>query len=214
MAKVASDLDHPDYQGATNPDSRLAVMFFKQATENAFESEAQGRPIFYDVDMVRIQVPGDTTTVIVAPVREDHKKRFPLQWAHFMNMHGGDPREIGTPLSQWPRLGQSQVEELKALKFFTVESIATAADQQLQRINMIAGMSPYAFRDHAIRFLKIAQDDSTTQAAEDRAKALEEENKKLREETDAKLAEMAAQIAALSLPKEKRAYKKRKDVTA
>ena len=186
MARVASDLDNPEYVGAVNPDSRLAVQFRAAAVKNDFESERQGRPIFENVDFVKIFVPGDNTTVIDTPVREEHKKRFPLHWAAYQNAHGSDQKEIGTPLSQWPRLSISQVEELRALKFYTVESVATASDAQLQRIGMIAGMNHYAFRDAAKRFLSLANSDAVMQAAEERARKVEEENAKLREEMEAR----------------------------
>jgi|SRR5579859_226003 len=195
---LASDLNNPDFAGPVNPDSRLAVRFFKEALQNNFLSEKEGRPIFQDVDMVQIMVPGDATSIVVTPVREDHKQRFPLQWAHYVNTHGSDTREVGTPLSQWPRLSQSQVEELRALKIYTVENVAGMTDANLQRIGMIAGMGPHALRDHAIRFLALAKEDAVTQAAEDRAKALEEENKKIREDTEKALAEMRAQIEAVT----------------
>jgi hypothetical protein len=198
-AKVASDLDNTDFAGAVNPDSRLAVQFYTRPLQNEFETNKQGRPIFQDVDFVKIFVPGDSTTVIDTPVREEHKKRFPLHWAHFQNLHGSDTKEIGTPLSQWPRLSQSQVEELRALKFYTVDQVASASDASLQRLGMVAGMSPYAFRDHAIRFLALAKDDSVAQAAEERAKALEAELESMREETDEKIA--AAVTAALAAKK-------------
>lgn len=200
-ALLASDLNNTDFTGATNPDSRLAVLFYSRPMQNEFESEKQGRPIFADVDFVKIFVPGDTTTVLDVPVREEHKKRFPLHWAHYQNKHGGDSKEIGTPLSQWSRLSPAQVEELRALKFYTVENVAGASDANLQKLGMVAGMSAYAFRDHAIRFLTLAKDDAATQAAEERAKALEAENAKLREETTKALADMQAQIASLTAKK-------------
>jgi len=204
MSKVASDLDNPDFVGATNPDARLAVMFYSKPLQNDYESNKQGRPIFQDTEMVRIQVPGDTTTVIDVPVREDHKKRFPLHWAHYQNKHGGDSREIGTPLSQWSRLSPSQVEELRALKFYTVENVASASDQNLQRLGMVAGTSPYAFRDHAIRFLAMAKDDSAAQAAEEKAKALEAKLETMQKETDEKIAAaVAAAVAAATAPKKR-----------
>jgi hypothetical protein len=73
------------------------------------------------------------------------------------------------------------VEELRALKFYTVESVANAADAQLQRIGMVAGMSPYAFRDAAVRFLALVEGRLGRRPRwKNRAKSLEEEqNKKL-----------------------------------
>lgn len=201
---IASDDNNPNFAGAKNPDQALIVRFYSMPVQNEFASEKEGRPIFADLDMIEIMAAGDPLSIINQPVREDHKKRFPLHWAHYMNKHGGDAREIGTPLSAWPRLTPAQVEELRGLKFYTVESIANAPDAALQRLNMIAGMSAYAFREHAIRFIAVAKDDSVAQAAEAKSKVLEEENKKLRDEQDTKIAalkqemeeKMAAQIAA------------------
>src|SRR5574343_577337 len=170
MAMIASDADNTQFQGAHNPDSRLAVRFYVRPVLNEFETEAQGRPIYRDVDYVEIFVPGDNNTIIDQPVREDHKKRFPLQWAHFQNKHANDTREIGTPLSEWPQVTKAQVEELRALKFYTVDSIANASDQNIMRLGMIAGMSPYAFREKAQQFLKVASSVSVANEAEKHAK--------------------------------------------
>jgi len=208
---LASDLNNPDYVGATNPDARLAVRFFSQPVQNEWESQRQGRPIFQDVDFVEIQVPGDTTSKIVQAVREDHKKRFPLHWAHYQNNKGGEESAVGTPLSQWQRITPAQAEELRALKFKTVESIAYASDSNLQSLKMIAGMSGYALRDHAKRFLSLAQEDAQAGQNEERAKKMEEENQALKDQLAKQaetLAEMQAAIAELAKPKRK--YTKRK----
>lgn len=199
MSKLASDLDNKDFVGATNPDSRLAVVFYKKPVQNEFESQRQGRPIFFDADFVRIQVPGDTTTAIDTFAREEHKQRFPLHWARYQNSQGADAKEIGTPIDQWPMISKSQCEELRAIKFHTVESIATASDLQLQSIGMIAGMSPFAFRDRAARFLKVAHDDSVANEAEGRAAAAEEKNREL----EAKLLALQEQVSKLAQPKKR-----------
>lgn len=169
-----------------NGNSSLSARFHKKAVKQEFESEKQGREIYADVDYVEICVPGDVLTVLDQAVREDHKRRFAQQWAYYQNNINGDSREVGTPLTEWPRMTPAMIEELKALKFFSVESIASAADSNLQRIQMIAGMSPFALRDHATRFLKLAADDSAMLEQDTRAKKLEDE-----------LAEMKQQMAEL-----------------
>lgn len=183
-----------DIQGA---DGRLAVQFYIKPMKNEFMTEKEGRPIFEDVEFVKIFVPGDSTLVIDTFAREEHKKRFPMQYAHFKNMHGDEAKNVGTPITQWPLITASQAEELKALKYYTVESVATASDAQLQRIGMIAGMSPHAFRDRAIKYLKIAKEEAGAHEQDEKIKALEAENAKLKAETDRKLAEMQEQMAAL-----------------
>lgn len=195
---IASDLNNPEFSGASNPDSRLAVQFYSKPVQNAFRSQEEARPIFEDVDFVKIYVPGDSTLVIDTPAREDHKARFPLQWAHYQNKHGGDSKLIGTPLSQWPLVTAAQAEELKALKFFTVEQIANAGDAQLQRLGMVAGMSPHAFRDRAQRFLAVAKQESDVNHSEERIKALEAENARIQQESAAQIRVLQDQMAALA----------------
>lgn len=206
--KLASDLDNTDFAGAVNPDSRLAVRFHMVSVQNNFETERQKRPIFEDIPYIEIFVPGDSTLTVDTPVREEHKKRFPMHWAHFQNTHGEDTREIGTPLAQWPRLKPSQVEELRALKFFTVESIAGVSDANLQRLPAITGVSGHTLREAAKRFLEIAHNDAAVAQYEERAKAIEAKAAEEKAEMQKKLDDLQAQIAALA-PKPKRKYTKR-----
>lgn len=168
MALLASDANNPEFTGAYNPDSRLAVQFYSRPVQNNFQSNAQGRPIFDDVDFVKIFVPGDNTLTIDTAVHDAHKKRFPIQWAHYKNTKGSGDSIHGTAISAWSLLTGGQVEQLKALKFYTVESIASASDSQISNVGMVAGMQPHAFRDRARLFLKVANDDSlaATQAKE------------------------------------------------
>ena len=178
----------------SNPDSRLYVEFYSKPVQNEFKTQVEGRPIFEDMDFVKIHVPGDNTTVIDTYARDDHKARFPLHWAHFQNTHG-ENKTSGTPLSAWAILAASQVEELRALKFFTVESVATASDAQLQRIGMIAGMAPSAFRDRAKRYLDASKDEGFANQVAEKAKQLEEENAKMKADME-EMREMIIQLAA------------------
>jgi hypothetical protein len=184
-----------DTQGA---DSRLQVRFYKKSVQQEQESIDAGRPIYKDFDFVHICVAGDTLTEIDTYALQSHKQRFPIQWANYMNRQGAHDEEVvGTPVSEWPLVSKSQAEELRGIKFQTVESIAHASDQQLQRMGMIAGMSPYAFRDKAKAFLNLATTAAETDKREHEINALKEENEKIRAESDQKLAKQQAQIDAL-----------------
>jgi len=188
-----------------NADSRLQVRFYKRPVQQEAETQAAGRPIYKEFDFVHICVAGDTLTEIDTYVLNNHKTRFPIQWANYQNRIGKDDQEIlGTPVSEWPLVSKSQAEELRAMKFYTVESIAGASDQQLQRMGMAAGMSPYAFRDKAKSFLNLAttsaETDKRTQEIDELRQELAkkaEENAKIKAETDAKLALMQDQMAAI-----------------
>ena len=94
-------------------------------------------------------------------------------------------------------VSKSQAEELKGIKFHTVESVANCSDQQLQRIGMIAGMSPHAFREKAKAFLNLANDTAEIEKRNAELAQLKEENAKIKAETDAKLAQMQEQMSAL-----------------
>ena len=183
-----------DTQGA---DARLAVQFYKKSVKQNEASDEAGRPIFKEFDFVRIMIPGDNLTEIDTYAQESHKQRFPRQWAHYQNQVANHEDIIGTPLDQWPQVTSSQADELRGLKFHTVESIADCSDQQLQRIGMVAGMSPYNFRLKAKAFLNLANDSAEVAHREAEMQALRLENDKIKAETDAKLAAMQEQMSAL-----------------
>jgi hypothetical protein len=178
-------------------DSRLAVTFYKRSMEQKDDSIAAGRPIFKEFDFVRICVPGDNLTEIDTYANDGHKVRFPRQWAHYQNQTAGHEQIIGTPIEEWTIISRSQADELKGIKFATVESVANASDQQLQRIGMIAGMSPFAFRDKAKAFLNLAEKVGDVNQRESEIEKLRLENETLKAESDAKLAKQQAQIDAL-----------------
>jgi hypothetical protein len=183
-----------DVQGA---DARLAVQFYKKSVKQDDASNEAGRPIFKEFDFVRIMIPGDNLTEIDTYAQESHKQRFPRQWAHYQNQVTNHEDIVGTPLDQWPQVTRSQADELRGLKFHTVESIADCSDQQLQRIGMVAGMSPHNFRLKAKAFLNLANDSAEVAQREAELQALKAENDKIKAETDAKLAAMQEQMSAL-----------------
>jgi hypothetical protein len=180
-----------------NPDGSLYVSFYKRAVEIADETAAQGRPIYKECDFVRIMVPGNSLSEIDTIARDDHKQRFPVQWARYVNTQGEANQEQGTPIKEWPLVSVSQAEELRGLKFYTVESIANASDLMVQKIGMIAGMSPYQFRDKAKAFLNLANETAEVNKKDEEIAQLKAENDKIRAETDAKLAQMQEQMAAI-----------------
>ena len=200
-----------DTQGA---DARLAVQFYKKSVKQDIASDEAGRPIFKEFDFVRIMIPGDNLTEIDTYAQESHKSRFPRQWAHYQNQMSNHEDVIGTPLDQWPQVTRSQAEELRGLKFHTVEYIADCSDQQLQRIGMVAGMSPHNFRLKAKAFLNLANDSAEVAQREAEMQALKQENAKIKEETDAKLAAMQEQMSALLAAVAEKTPKSRKTKVA
>ncbi len=196
-----------DVRGA---DENLYAEFYIKPVKQNFASEEAGRPIFKDVVYVKIMTPSDQLSQIDTIAREDHKARFPRQWAYFQNKQAGQQQVVGTPVGEWPQLTASAAEELRALKFYTVELIANANDGQLQKIGMIAGMSPHSLRDKARAFLNLANDSAEEAKREAELQALREENEKIKAETDKKLAEMQEQMKALLLMASEKKPKRKK----
>lgn len=169
---LASDVANPEFVGAYSPDSRLTVQFYSKPVEIPFQTEKQGRPIFEDRTYVKIFTPGDNLNQIDRPKRDDDEQRFPLQWAQYKNKNV--EQVVGTPISQWPLVSASKAEELKYMKFFTVESIAFASDEQISHLGMIAGMQPMAFREKAKQFLAVSQNASILSEREAQLKQQQE----------------------------------------
>ena len=180
-----------DIQGA---DGRLAVLFYKYLQEDIVKTLEEGRPMFREVDYIKIVTPGDSLTEIDRAVTESDKNRFPLQWAKYLNRVNDEGHYEGTPISEWSLVSRSQAEQLRALKFYTVESIAQAGDQHIQNIGMIAGMSPYTFRDKAKSYLEQAKTSADFSHREEELDQLRAENARIKAETDAKMAEMRAEF--------------------
>ena len=183
-----------DVRGA---DALLTVKFYRKPIEIKDETLAQGRPIFRDADWVTIYTPGDQLNIIDTIAQDRHKLRFPVQWAAYQNKMGNEQTLTGTPIEHWPLVSMSQAEELKGIKFRTVEDVANCSDQQLQRIGMIAGMSPHSFREKARTFLNLAQDTAEIDKRNAELAQLKEENAKIKAETEAKLAQMQEQMSAI-----------------
>lgn len=178
--------------------SALAVKFYKKPMDMEFESQVQGRPIVKMFDFVKIETPGNMLNVIDTFANQDHKDRFPLEWAKFVNsqvagQEGGD--YMGTPLSDWPLLNAAQAIELKYFKFYTVENIAEASDAHIHQIGGLAGMAPHALRDKAKAFLSRAKESASDMAKVDEVAKRDQEIADLK----ADMKRMADQMAAASL---------------
>ena len=197
---LETDVSNQNFVGARNPDDLLWVQFSMKAIQNHFLTAQHGRPMFEDQLWVEIRVPGNQLLTIETPATEEHKRRFPRQWAYFQQTHSPDGQNIGTPLSQWPILRPSQIEELRSLRFYTVENVAFASDEQIGRIGMIAGMAPAAFRERARLYLEGAEQHAlqSKQAEELKARMAEIESLKQKQaDADARHQEEMAELRAL-----------------
>ena len=195
-AMLASDAANQQFVGAHNPDSALVVKFYTHPVEQPFLTKKEGRPIFLDVDFIMIFTPGNQLNIIDTIARPDHKARFPQQWALYQNSKNAD-QMLGTPVSAWPFLSASQAEEFKAIKFFTVEQIAGASDQQLQSLGMIGGTGPHIIRDRAKAYLAAAAGTAPIEAQAQENAELKDRIAQMERQMQAMLANMSSPAAAV-----------------
>lgn len=173
---------------ASNGDELLFVQFFKMPVIKEFESEQQGRPIYEERTMVRIQAPGDMLSIVEREANESHKRRFPRQWAHFEATQTEASDMNGTPVESWAAISRAQAEELRAMKFRTVEQLASASDMQLQTI----GMGGFGLRTKARAFLEQAKDSALVERQAAELARRDEEIERLKTQ----MAQIAAQVSA------------------
>lgn len=128
----AFDISPRGYLG-TGKDNCIPL-FSLRPVENKSASNQAGRPIFREVEWVKIYIPGDKTTVVSKKVTDEHRERWPEQYQAFKR--GQDQPIIGTPLEQWPIVTRAQVMEFKALQIHTVENLASLSDDAISRIGM------------------------------------------------------------------------------
>ena len=183
----------------------LAVRFYSKELQNDFLTSKEGRPISYMADFVRIEIPGNQLSIIDTFVNSSHKSQFPTQWAMYLNEKADgnhNPDNVqGTLLRDWPILNAAQATELKHFKFYTVEQVANASDQQLMSIGMTAGMSPLALRDKAKAFLENAKDSSFAQKQADELKL-----------RDQQIADLTAQMERMAKMMEEKAKSDKPEV--
>lgn len=118
-------------RGQNEPD-RTVPVFRVIAAHNPHKSAEQGRPVYDDVEMVEIHIPGDRNSVAWERVQEHHKLRWPRQYEEFKA--GKVAATSGTPLAQWPGLSMSQIAEMAALHIRSVEDLAGLTDNRLDRL--------------------------------------------------------------------------------
>ena len=108
------------------------VRFYQRAVSQKFQSEEEGRPIYKQFDYVEIRQPGEDKQVVDRKVCDLDKERWPEQWARYQR--GQEQVADGTPLSEWPNLGVTEVARLKSINIHTIEHLAGLDDMGLQKL--------------------------------------------------------------------------------
>ena len=177
--------------------TQAVVSFYNGVQINDGKTAAAGRPIYDDVEMIRIQWAGNTKSELHAPAsdrsdrpivnREDQSRYWP-KWkdhpdfkAAYEAFKAGNEHVVnGTPVSELPFLTDARRLELKAINILTAEQLA-AID-----INSKLGRDLVSLRQQAAVYLQRAA-----------GAAVDAQHEMEKAAMQAQLAELKAQMAQL-----------------
>ena len=139
--------------------------FFMDAILNDAKTKAEGRPIYDELEMVEIRIPGDKGNRPVFLAHEPHNgdgetraQRYAAEYEAFKR--GEQRASSGTPLEAWPILTKAQVMEMKAVGILSVDELAALPDGNLKKI----GTKGREFREQARAFIDAAKGGAEVQA--------------------------------------------------
>lgn len=134
-------------------DYRVEPRFHSKSVQLDFKSREAGRPIFEDQEFVTIVIPGLRTVMLDERVSDEHRTRWPEQYAAFKA--GREAPLEGTPLREWPvgAMTASKADELAYFHIRTVEQLAALGDDKLQNL----GMGSRELRERARVWLDVAK---------------------------------------------------------
>lgn len=173
---------------------KTPVYFYDKEMPDGIKSKETGLAETKTVVFIKKFIPGDPTFNYDQPAREKDFDQFPQEFARYKAK--ATQQMTGTALKKWPKLSESQIQELHALNIYTLEQFLSVPDSAAHRI-----MGYSQLKKECAAFMDMSRD----------AMALT----KQREETerrDKEIAELRAQIAELSARTEvkpKRKYTRR-----
>ena len=130
-------------------DQRLFVEFVSRSVQDEVQSRDAVRPVFIQVDYVRIRQPGERDEIL-RPAHRGDQQRFARRWQAYQE--GRQELPAGTPLAILFPNNPEVVENLKYDKIFVVETLAGLNDTQIGNI----GLGGRQFVDKAKAFLAAA----------------------------------------------------------
>jgi hypothetical protein len=130
-----------------DPDASLVATFRTLAIKNEARSRVEGRPIFDDVEVVEIRIPGSRNYTPYPATAHSHwqsdpftgeqssvsyAERFAKQYQQFKSQQV--QTKSGTPLDQVRFLSPGECAGLRAMNIYTVEQLALIDGQELKNL--------------------------------------------------------------------------------
>lgn len=132
MGEASMEMMDVIHQKSAEADKALFVQFNLEPHHNQVRSAAEGRPIFEEREYIMIMVPGDKDSIVHRPATEMDKRRFEERYDKWKRKVG-DQTQSGTPLKMVPWLNSSQVKEMEYFNVYTLEQLASLADNHAQK---------------------------------------------------------------------------------
>ena len=125
-----AEYNHEDFSSnsQSEADKTLLVKFYIKSLPDKEATAKEARPMFKDVEMVDIKVPGQRDGV-ARPATYRDKTRFPRHYEAF-KARVELPAE-GTPLAEWPAISRSMADQLSFINIKTVEQLADFHDSSM-----------------------------------------------------------------------------------
>jgi hypothetical protein len=184
---VDIDSDSAFMETQNKPGQNYAKFYLHPVKMNK-KSEEAGRDIYEDRVYILILSPGQTKSECRRPMQEQDKRLYPQAWADFQNGNQ-EPTVAGTPI-EYLGVSPARAKELRAVHIHTIEQMADCADTASRTVGM----------------------DFNT--LKNRAKAYIGKSSPELETLRKQVAELQAQIAALSAPKKPGRPKKAPELQA
>lgn len=181
----------------------LVVPFFKSiAIEDVVASKAAGRPIYTDQEVVEIRIAGDRNYSAVAPAHSmwqringeevTYAQRWPEAYARFKA--GKEAIADGTPLSELPFLSEAKRAELRGLKVYTAEALASLDGKNLSAL----GANGREMKTQAAAYLSRAAGSANDAALAAEVEELRARVAEMQADGGDEKEDLKAQIAAIS----------------
>lgn len=138
---------------ADAPNKLAFADFYAGTMQNDTKTAEAGRPIFEDVEMIRIRWAGNTKNEFHAPandrsdrpiIDQNTNTKYWPKWkdhpdfvaAYEAFKHGQAVSSNGTPLEEWPTLSAAKRAELKAINIMTVDQLANLDAGGMKRLGL------------------------------------------------------------------------------
>lgn len=166
-------------------DSSVNVVFYTRSVRDEIKSKEERRPIHHDVEYIRMQHPGETSTVIDRPVKEEDRHRFPQKYQQYLHKKTQIPE--GTPIDLLFPNNPSVADNLKGFGVYTVEQCSSMSAHAVHNIGM--GAQEYqnkakAFMDSASKGANFHKVQSELEETKRNYKLLERNHLALKKQFD------------------------------